>query len=217
MNVFQVSFQQTQICKNCFNDIKIDDLYSLMNKNPTLCKNCVATFSPKFYRFRVEGIKAIAIYDYDDLMKDLIYKFKGCYDYELHSIFLERFAKEISILFYGYKVVPAPSYKDDDSKRGFNHVVEIYKSLKLEVLDLFEKTEKFKQADHNLKDRKKIKNYIKLKDNVELYPKLLLVDDIYTTGSTIKTMISALKEKGIRDIKIIILCKTQLTKKLSKA
>lgn len=214
-NAFQISLDQTQICKNCFKDIDNVDLFIFINKNPSLCKNCIATFEPKFYSFKVDGIKVLALYDYDDLFKELIYKFKGCYDYELHPIFLEQYKRELKLLYHGYKIIPAPSYKDDDRKRGFNHVIEIYKSLGLEIVEAFEKTEKFKQADHNFKDRKKIKNYIKIKETISPNSKILLVDDIYTTGSTLKTMISLLKDSGIKTIKGLVLCKTKLSEKTS--
>lgn len=214
-NVFQISLDQTQICKNCFKDIQNVDLFTFFNKNPSLCKNCIATFEPKFYSFKVDGIKVLALYDYDDLFKELIYKFKGCYDYELHPIFLEQYKRELKFLYHGYKIIPAPSYKNDDRKRGFNHVIEIYKSLGLEIVEAFEKTEKFKQADHNFKDRKKIKNYIKVKETISPNSKILLVDDIYTTGSTLKTMISLLKDSGIKTIKALVLCKTKLSEKTS--
>ena len=146
-------------------------------------------------------------------MKDLIYKLKGCYDYELKDVFLDMYKRELSLVFKGYTMIPAPSFHEDDTKRGFNHVVEIFKSLKLNMLEAFEKTEHFKQSDHNFYERKKIKNVIKLKENVNIPNKILLVDDIYTTGSTMRTMITALKERGINNIKVLVLCKTQLVEK----
>jgi predicted amidophosphoribosyltransferase len=110
-------------------------------------------------------------------------------------------------------MIPAPSYIEDDNRRGFNHVIEIFKSLNLKINEAFVKTEKFKQADNNFHNRKKIKKYIKIKDNAVFGKKILLVDDIYTTGNTMRTMISLLKERGITDIKVLVLCKTILQEK----
>ncbi|MBO7614245.1 MAG: ComF family protein [Bacilli bacterium] len=205
----------TSICKNCFSDIDTTNIYSLVNKNASLCKKCVTLFDPKFRRFKVDGISAISLYDYDEFMKDLIFKLKGCFDYELKDVFLETYKRELSLLFKGYTMIPAPSYIEDDKIRGFNHVIEIFKSLKLRMLPAFEKTEHFKQSDHNFKERKRIKDVIKMKDDIQIPDKVLLVDDIYTTGSTMRTMISALKEKGIKKIKVLVLCKTQLVEKAS--
>lgn len=144
-------------------------------------------------------------------MKDLIYQFKGCYDYELKNVFIERFANEISILFKGYIMVPAPSYKDDNLRRGYNHVDEIFKSLKLELVKAFEKSGKFKQAEHGSLGRKRIGKYLNLIDNKNIAnKKILIVDDIYTTGSTFNTMVSVLKKAGIKEIKGLFICKTKL-------
>lgn len=213
--VFQQLSNPTSICKNCFSDIDIINIYSLINKDSCICKKCITLYDPKFKKFKVDDIKALTLYDYDVFMKDLIYKLKGCYDYELKDVFLDMYKRELSLLFKGYTMIPAPSFHEDDTKRGFNHVVEIFKSLKLNMVEAFEKTEHFKQSDHNFYERKKIKNVIKLKENVNIPNKILLVDDIYTTGSTMRTMINALKEKGIKKIKVLVLCKTQLVEKAS--
>ena len=55
-----------------------------------------------------------------------------------------------------------------------------------------------------------ISKYIKLKENIKPLSKVLLIDDIYTTGNTIRTMVSMLKSIGIKQIKGLVLCKTQL-------
>ena len=212
-NVFQQSSNQTSICKNCFKEIDNFNLYSLKNKQPCLCKRCINQFQPHFEKFKIDSIQALTLFYYDVFMKDLIYKFKGCYDYELKSVFLELYKRELSILYHGYEMIPAPSYIEDDNRRGFNHVIEIFKSLNLKMNEVFVKTEKFKQADNNFHNRKKIKKYIKIKDNAVFGKKILLVDDIYTTGNTMRTMISLLKERGITDIKVLVLCKTILQEK----
>ncbi|MCR5309609.1 MAG: hypothetical protein K6E21_05830 [Bacilli bacterium] len=211
--VFQQLSNPTPICKNCFNDITGLDIFSFVHRNPYVCRKCLNQYNPKFIHFKVDGVKALSLYDYDNYMKDLIYKLKGCFDYELKNSFLDMYKTELSLYYNGYTMIPAPSYIEDDKTRGFNHVIEIFKSLKLTLLEAFEKSEHFKQSDHNFKERKKIKNYLRLKENVVLPNKVLLVDDIFTTGSTMRTMISALKEHGVTNIKVLVLCKTQLIEK----
>ena len=149
-----------------------------MNREQKICSHCLNFFSPHFEKFKIDDVSALTLFYYDVFMKDLIYKFKGCYDYELKDLFLNMYKRELSLLYSGYEMIPAPSYIEDDKKRGYNHVIEIFKNLKLKINEAFLKTEKFKQADNNFKNRKKIKKYIKLKEDVVLGKKILLVDDV---------------------------------------
>ena len=164
---------------------------------------------PRFISFKVNGYKALAVYEYTPFIKKLIYLYKGCFDYELNETFLNLYIKEIKMRFHGYKVIPVPSYIEDDKKRGFNHVVEAFKKLGLEVLPLIEKTAHQKQADQTAKKRKEIGKFLALTKQPNLEKtKILLVDDIYTTGSTMKAAINLIERLNPKEIKVLVLAKT---------
>ena len=111
-------------------------------------------------------------------------------------------------MFKGYEIIPAPSSKSSDKERGFNHVEEMFKNLHLKMNKCIHKTKQRKQADLTTKEREKIGQYLKI-DNVDLTrKKILLVDDVFTTGSTIKSMIKLVKEKGAKKIKVLLMSKT---------
>ncbi len=186
-------------------------MFSFIHKNEYLCGNCRELFNPKFIKFDVKGYQALAIYDYDETIKTYLYQFKGCYDYELYPVFLYQYINEIRLLYLGYTVIPIPSYEEENEERGFNHVEEIFSLLKLPMLKILEKTEKFKQAKNSAKEREGIKNILKVKDNVDLsHKKILLVDDVYTTGSTMKTAVGLVEKLHPKDIKILVMSKTSL-------
>ena len=141
-------------------------------------------------------------------MQELLYQFKGCRDYELRTVFLEYYLSYLNCKFNGYEIVPAPSSKKSDEERGFNHVEEMFKNLKLKMNKCIHKTKQRKQADLTTKEREKIGEYLVI-DDVDLkHKKVLLVDDVYTTGSTIKSMIKLVKEKGAKKIKVLLMSKT---------
>ncbi|MCF0107592.1 MAG: ComF family protein [Bacilli bacterium] len=142
---------------------------------------------------------------------------KGCFDIELSKIFLERYYSELKIKYMGYYVVPVPSYIEDDEKRGFNHVIELFKPLNLNMLLVLKKTSHFKQAEHSGNSRANIEQFIELINSIELRNKnLLLVDDVFTTGSTIKACIKLLKQLKPRRIKVLVMSKTPFKKPLAQ-
>ena len=128
----------------------------------------------------------------------------------MKDIFLNLFIRELKFIYHGYKIIPVPSYKEDDKRRGFNHVIEVFKMLGLKILPIVEKTEHFKQAEHGAKKRKEIRKYLKLNSQDLLTKdKVLIVDDIYTTGSTIKTTINLIEKLNPKEIKVLVLAKTK--------
>ena len=200
----------TKICKICFKKVENLGLFELFNRDFCLCEECREKFVPHFYKFFTCGYETLCIYDYDENIKKLLYQLKGCYDYELAIVFLEKYKRYLSIKYHGYILVPAPSYIEDDNNRGFNHVEEIFKCLRLPFAKLISKRMHYKQSDHKFKNREDVKWILELKEDRQMYgKKLLIVDDVYTSGSTAKTMVKLLEKLHPKEIKLLILSKTK--------
>ena len=138
----------------------------------------------------------------------MLYQYKACYDIELKDVFLYKYKKIINKKYKNYVVIYPPSNKSENLKRGFIHIKEITSCLKLKSVDMFIKNKEYKQSDQKFMDRNQIQNIICLKNKIDKQ-KYLIVDDVYTSGNTLKTIIHLLNKNGIKneDIKAIILSK----------
>ena len=200
----------TKSCLICFKEIKINDICRLFNDSIDICRSCQTEMEPKFITFKVDGYSAVAIYEYNAIIKKLVYQYKGCYDYVLNQVFLNMYAKELKIRYSDYLIVPVPSFKKDDETRGFNHVIEIFKNIGLNMLDILIKTEKHKQAISTVNERREVYKVLELKERVDLRKKkVLIVDDIYTTGSTMKSAINLIEKLNPKKISILVMAKTK--------
>ena len=183
-------------------------LFNTVNKSSIICEQCFNKFAPKFIHFRIGDIDALSIYEYDQNIRELIYKFKGCYDIELKDVFLDRFIFYLKIKYHGYNVVPLPSYHLDDLKRGFNHIEEIFRRLNLPILKVLRKIKNEKQAKKNKKERMQAQKNFDITDlEVIKNKKILIVDDVYTTGSSMRAAINLVRRGNPRKITVLVIAK----------
>lgn len=156
-----------------------------------------------------------AVFVYDDILKNSIYKFKygGRKEYACY------YAEEIfSCLYTKIKtwnpevIVPIPIHKSKLRKRGYNQTYLIAKRLSHltgipvdnQLLIRTKKTEIQKNLS-GLERSDNIKNAFKIGSNRVQYLSAMLIDDIYTTGATMNSSAKVLFDSGIRDIYCISL------------
>ena len=195
------------ICKICLK--RHDDVDFLnMIKPIHICKKCFNEMNPLLRSFKLaRNIKCFYIYQYNQKIKEMIYMLKGLGDIEMANCFLYHYFGYLKLKYWGFAVIFAPSWREDDEQRGFNHVQEIFKNLKLEKLPILYKTEKVKQSDRNKEERALIGKSLGIKDVDLTGKKVLIVDDVYTTGSTIKACIELVKSKNPRKISVLVVSK----------
>lgn len=144
------------------------------------------------------------LYIYNDFFKELLYRYKGLGDLALAPIFLEAHKSILKKRYKGYTLVVVPSYSEDNIRRGFAFLPWIYKELDLPIISPFIKQIPYKQASS--KHREEIKDVIVFKDQVYLKDKkLLLVDDVMTSGHTLKTCKKLLETQQPKKIDYLVL------------
>ena len=104
--------------------------------------------------------------------------------------------------------MPIPSSKNHEKERGFSHVKEMFELLGLPYLEILEKREEIKQSSLSRKKRWENRTNIvynghRIKENL----KILLVDDVMTTGATLTASIQIVKKYKPKIIKILLMSK----------
>ena len=174
-----------------------------------ICRYCYRKLPFSYRRFQILDVSGLAIYNYQGIIKDSLLSLKANGDSEIAKLFLEPIKEYLKSEYFGYTLLPIPSTKTSNKNRGFNHVIEIYKSLDLPIDDVLIKKKEWKQSDQRFKNRFQVRNILTLNGEVSQKKKYLLVDDIVTTGETLKAAIQLLAKNGVHKVKILVIAKRQ--------
>lgn len=185
--------------------------WQLFTRDDELCGKCRKKMNLINDEFVMDDCRGLALYLYDEEVMKMIIQYKECMDECLFSIFLKEKLSWLRFKYRGYTIVPIPSSKQKVEKRGFHHVLKLIEPLQLDVLDCLVKDS---DVDQKLlhKDQREKNAKIRLVDGFILPKKILLVDDVITTGSTMRAAISCLKGSN-RKIEVLVVASHPLNVK----
>ena len=83
-------------------------------------------------------------------------------------------------------------------ERGFNQVKGLLEGIPYK--NIFEKREIEKQSSRTREERLSQDNSFSLKKGIELPSKIIIIDDIYTTGSTLYQMVKLLEDLDVKEV-----------------
>ncbi len=175
------------------------------------CKDCIR----KDYHY----VKGYALWVYDDSMKKSIADFKYHYKKENSHFYVQEllriYQKTIKSLAPD-AFVPVPVHRSKYRERGYNQADVLAKGIAREtgipvISDLLlrnKKTLPQKQLDdkERLRNLQEAFSYNKKVEPHHNLKKIMLIDDIYTTGSTIEACTNVLMNHGIMEVYFMTLC-----------
>ena len=186
-------------CKKCGKELEDD--------RREYCNDCAI----KKHYFKA----GIAAFKYNGMISKSIYKFK----YHNRRTYAVFYGEAISKV-YGSNIrkwnadviIPVPIHYKRRVKRGYNQASLIGKELSRHLgIPMDEKylfrvsnTRPMKELDKTNR-KKNVEKAFKIYKNVVKYKKIILVDDIYTTGSTIDACAKALLEAGAAEVYFVSL------------
>ncbi len=209
-----LSFGDTGICDNCKRKIGyVGQNYcmkcgkQLKDDSREYCRDCERT-AHIFDRGR-------SLYVYDDIMKESIARFK----YGGRQEYAEYYAEDILCSLKGFidscrpdALIPVPISDNKYIKRGYNQAELIARSLSAKTgLPVNDKiivrsvdTLPMKELTRNER-MKNLKGAFKIASVDVKCRNVLIIDDIYTTGSTIDAMSAVLKTAGVKKVCFVTL------------
>jgi len=188
-----------------------------------LCKKCEIKLN-NIAKFKIDKYKDknfrkhLYIFKYEGIIKDRIinYKFhEKAYIYKAFVQFLIKNEKTCRFLKSYDIIIPVPIHYNRKATRGYNQSALIAKDLaqklniKYEEKVLFKKLNNKPQSTKNKEERpKNVIGVYYTKNKERIYnKKIILLDDIYTTGSTVNECSNMLKKAGAKRVDIITIAK----------
>lgn len=196
----KISFMKEPVCKRCGK--------TLEQERQEYCSDCM--------RKKHYFVQGKAVFEYQEEMKKSMYRFKysnkreyadyyGLEAVRLYGAWIKR--REIEA------IVPVPMYIWKKRRRGYNQA-EVFANRLGQLLQLPVECNLVKrirntrpQKELNDVGRKEnLKKAFKIVPNIVKYKKILLIDDIYTTGCTIDAVAEVLLKAGVKEVYFICIC-----------
>ncbi|MGT2967314.1 ComF family protein [Streptococcus koreensis] len=184
-------------CKNKFEPVSEASCKTCCKKSSeTSCEDC------QEWERKGKSVNHKALYYYNEEMKEYFQKYKFQGDQLLAGLFAEE-VKAALKKYKGYTIVPIPLSDKRNEKRGFNQVTAILEAAGIPYQDLLIKKDTKAQSQKNKKERLKTEQAFERKElkNKSWPEKIMIIDDIYTTGATIERAKEMLHVNGVKEIR----------------
>lgn len=176
-----------------------------VEKSTLICEDC----SNQFKRVDIievgDNIDSItSIFTYNEAMRDYLHQYKFLQDIALAGVFSNELKQALSK--EKATIVPIPMHPKKKIERTFAHVDELLKAADVPFEDLLIKTNHEVMGEKTREQRLSMSRLFQMKPQEEIESTTyILVDDIYTTGTTLEHAALTLKEAGAKEVHAVTL------------
>lgn len=160
--------------------------------------------------------KGWAVFPYEKEIKQSVYQFKFHNKREYSTFYTSEMVRlygEEILRFHPDMIIPVPMYRRKKRKRGYNQAELLARGVG-KALDVFVDCKTLLRVQNTTPQKElsrrereiNLKNAFKTVGDAVKLKKVLLVDDIYTTGATADAAAWALLSAGALEVRILVLC-----------
>lgn len=191
--------------------------------NENICTECSKKIEEyKILRIEKSTSKYIEqqcfIYKYEGKIREAILKFKFQEEAYLYRTFAKIILDNLEVCEYIKKfdiIIPVPIHRKRRLERGYNQSELVANEISKQLIINTEKNilikirNNPKQSTLKLEERKSnVKNVYEVKQNQKIKDKkILLIDDIFTTGNTVNECAKKLKEAGASKVSVLTIAR----------
>lgn len=196
-------------CLICGNSLRnASSLMHMFYVDDVICDKCLSKFTKKKKIIMLDNHEVEGLYVYQGLVREMIVQYKEMYDEALSSSFLYRDVKYLKKKYKDYVLVPIPSSKKDIERRGFKHVNKMFQIVGLPIVELFAKKDDVNLKKASYAQRQNIKEHIILSASLPKETKILIIDDVLTSGASMKACFDLLA--GYENVSGLVFCYNEI-------
>lgn len=208
------------ICKNCERRFEKYRKYNEIDNKVILKNKLNADIETEYYEIDNQNFywdKLIYVFDYRGIVRKTILQYKFNSKPYLSNFFAYEILKSkkvYEILKSCDIIVPVPMDKKKRNERGYNQtelitkIIEEKSGIKEEKILLKTKATKTQSLLAIHERKQNVENAFCIK-NLEIVKnkKIIILDDIYTTGATVNELSKLLKEAGAKSVFVLVISK----------
>ena len=185
-----------------------------MQLGPTICSQCRLSWHPHIFRTHVDNLPVTSSILYSPIAARILVAAKEANRRSADTLIidamqhiLENYKGDVANL----TIIPMPSSKKAIRKRGRNFIEFVCEELNVSYSNILFHTRSVKdQSGLNAQERRSnLVGAFGLENSMRIYGDIVLIDDVVTTGSTLREARRALSAGGLQVTAAITACVAQ--------
>ncbi|XXM72045.1 ComF family protein [Lysinibacillus sphaericus] len=190
-----------QICSHCSRSLeKLPDELKVNE----VCRDCFRWEENPDWKGILQ--QNTSLFEYNDFLKDYLARYKYRGDHRLAKAFGTQLANHLMPLQFDH-IIPIPLSEERHYERGFNQSAALLEEAQVAPSQLLSRSHSEKQSKKSRQERLQQKQIFSLTSTSFTGQSILLFDDIYTTGTTLRQAAKLLKEAGAKQVTSLTLAR----------